>query len=185
MKGPAGLRIAVMRCRAATGSDMVAWMSGIEEKPDLAASFRPMLGGFVYRAPSGWQLWTRPHFLVDADLRDRLIAASDEPNWVARLWLAVPWIVISFGGVIAFAVYFDGRPGLEVAAIAGGLVSAVVGFVAGLAALAQHRWWRVELLLRDATRTHECISLPEMLKARRAAGAADPQDRDRRDGPIA
>ena len=141
-------------------------MSDSAEKPELAASFRPTPGGFVYRAPSGWRLWTRPHFLVDADLRDRLIAASDEPNWVV-------------GGVIAFAMYFGGRPGLGLETFACGLVAAVAGFAAGLVAMAEHKWLRVAPLLREATRSQEFISLREMLNARRAAGDAVPQDRHR------
>ena len=157
-------------------------MSDGSQNTELAASFRLTRGGFVYRAPSGWRLWTHPHFLVDADLRDRLIAASDEPNWVVGLWLGIPWIVIAFGGVIAFAMYFGGRPGLGLETFACGLVSAVVGFAAGLVAVAEHKWQRVAPLLRDAPRTQECISLREMLNARRAAGDAVPQDRQRRDG---
>ena len=172
-------RISDDRLCAAVGSEMVAWMSDSAEKPELAASFRPTPGGFVYRAPSGWRLWTRPHFLVDADLRDRLIAASDEPNWVMGLWLGLPWIVIAFGGVIAFAIYFDGRPGLWLAAFAGGLVSAVVGFAVGLVTMAEHKWLRVAPLLRDAPRSQERISLREMLNARRAAGDAVQRDRHR------
>ena len=172
-------RISDDRLRAAVGSQMVAWMSDSAEKPELAASFRPTVGGFVYRAPSGWRLWTRPHFLVDDDLRDRLIAASDEPKWVVGLWLAVPWIVISFVGVIAFAIYFDGRPGLELETFAGGLVAAVVGFAAGLVAMAEHKWLRVAPLLREAPRSQEFISLREMLNARRAAGDAVQRDHHR------
>ena len=154
-------------------------MSDSAEKPELAASFRPTPGGFVYRAPSGWRLWTSPHFLVDADLRDRLIAASDEPNWVVGVWLGVPWIVIAFGGVIAFASYFDGRPGLGLEAYASGIVVAVVGFAAGLVAVVEHKWRRVAPLLRDAPRSQEIISLREILNARRAAGDAVRRDRHR------
>ena len=167
------------RLRVTVGSAGAAWMSDRVEKPDLAASFRPTPGGFVYRAPSGWRLWTRPHFLVDANLRDRVIAASDEPNWVTGLWLGVPWIGISFGGVIAFAAYFDGHPGLELETYAAGLVSAVVGLAAGFVAIAEHKWRRVAPLLRDAPRSQERISLREMLNARRAAGGAVPRDRHR------
>ena len=141
-----------------------------DERRALAAFYKPIDGGYVYRAPSGWRLWRRPHFLVDADLRERLIAASDEPSWIVALWLAVPWIVVSFAGVLALAFHYGESPGHRLEAMAGGLIFAIIGLVVGLAAMAEHKWYRVAPLLRGASPTADRISSRDIADAVRAAG---------------
>jgi hypothetical protein len=138
----------------------------------LAASFRPTPGGFVYRAPPGWRLWTQRHFLVDAELRRRLIAASDESQLVVALWVAIPWIVVSFAGAAALAFCFEGSPGHELELFAAGLVIAVIGLIAGIVVAAEHKWRRVAPLLVGAQPTEERISSREMAAAARAAGGS-------------
>jgi len=141
-----------------------------DERRALAAFYKPVDGGYLYRAPSGWRIWRQPHFIVDANLRERLIAASAEPSWVVALWLAVPWVVVSSAGVFVLASYFGGSPGHTLEVFAGGLVSAIVGLVAGLAALAEHKWRRVAPLLRGAQPSAQRISARELNAAVRAAG---------------
>lgn len=140
-------------------------MSESAERRRLAAFYKPVAGGYVFRAPSGWRVWRRPHYFVDAVLRERLIAASDEPASVVVLWLAIPWIVVSFAGVFALAFYFGDSPGHSLAVIAGSLVSAIAGLFAGVAALSQHKWQRVALLLRGALPTDQRISPQEIAAA--------------------
>ena len=70
-------------------------MSESDQRRGFAAFFKPVAGGFVYRAPSGWRLWRQRCFRVDAGLRERLLAASEEPVWALALWIAIPWIVVS------------------------------------------------------------------------------------------
>lgn len=145
-------------------------MSESGERRALSAFFKTVDGGYVYRAPSGWRLWRQSHFLVNADLRERLIASSDEPSWVPVLWIAVPWIVVSIAGVAALAFLFGGSTDDPLWPIASGLVFAVIGLVAGLAALAEHKWRRVAPLLRTALPTEERISPTELAAAIRSAG---------------
>ena len=146
-------------------------MSANDEQRALAAFFKPVDGGYIYRAPSGWRLWRQPHYRIDADLRDRLITASDEPSWVVGLWMAIPWIVVSFGGVLALALHFGDSPGHILETVAGALVSAIVGLIAGVAALSEHKWRRVAPLLRGAPPTEQRIASPEINAAIRATGA--------------
>jgi hypothetical protein len=158
------------RLGAAMGSTRIASLSDSAEQRVLAASFRPTAGGFIYRAPSGWRLWTKPHFLVDAELRERLIAAADESQLAVALWVAVPWIAVNFAGAAALAFWFEGGEGNELELFAAGIVIAVVGLAVGLAALAEHKWRRVAPLLSGARLTEERISSRALMTAAYAAG---------------
>jgi hypothetical protein len=145
-------------------------MNESDQQRVLAAFYKPVAGGYVFRAPSGWRLWRRQHFVVDTALRDRLIALANEPGWVVVLWIAIPWLVVSFAGVGALAWHFGDTPGHSLEMVVGGLVAAIAGLFAGLAALSEHEWRRALPLLRGARPTNERISPQEMAAAVRAAG---------------
>ncbi len=145
-------------------------MAVSDQQRELAAFFKPTEDGFVYRAPSGLRIWRSRHFLVGADLRERLIAAAAEPGWVAVAWIAIPWLVVSFGGVVALAYRLGDGQGGALEAVGGGVVFAIVGLVAGIAALSEHKWRLVAPLLRNAPPTAQRLALSEVSAAIRASG---------------
>jgi hypothetical protein len=77
-------------------------------KPTFVPLFKPVRGGFVYRAPNGWLIGGATRYFVTEPQKDEITAASQPPSLAAMfrwLILMVPVVLLVLGAAIALIWY--------------------------------------------------------------------------------
>lgn len=129
-------------------------------------AFKEVSGGFIYRAPSPLVFGKRDHFLVDAEQRARILAASAE-KWSARSvrLLVAGMMVLLCAWIVVLNFFFSG---FQNTIWVGTMALLLLLSIAGQSLLARRALRRVQPILDGAKRTDQKVTLDDMLQAQAA-----------------
>src|SRR5262245_52476276 len=127
--------------------------------------FKPVSGGWVFRAPNPWMLGASPHYLVTDDRKDRIIDAVTlpyAPQMAAVAYYAfLAWRVT----IVVVLAYGFGQAIQPVTVIVIGLLIGVLPVLVWTVSLAAIQRHRLKPVLADASPTNERITYAEMRRA--------------------
>jgi hypothetical protein len=130
--------------------------------------FKPVEGGYLFRAPSALLFWGVQQYRLSEAERQRLIDLTREPTWVAVVWLIGPVLIIIAAGMgLLFALYQGGEPGPE--SFLEGVVIALIAFLGGFSIAALRNRRRMTPVLSEAEKVSGGFTFGETYAAARAA----------------
>jgi hypothetical protein len=127
----------------------------------VAASFKPVPGGYEFRRPSPWLFGHWRTYLVN-ETQKEVLAAHVRRRQRLMLWLLAIYLLISFAVTVAFES-LGGRPDLSTAEFATLVVVAMLGMLT--LALVPHIYLmrKIEPVLAGLQRTDEQATLHQQL----------------------
>jgi tetratricopeptide (TPR) repeat protein len=128
-----------------------------------AALFKPVPGGFVYRAPNPWVFGRADHYLVDEAQKAGILAlvTPRRPMLVLALCFG-GFLLVAGAAVVALLVFADDYP----ATVAAALIAAMVPVtVLALHLAARRALRRVQPVLAGASPTNQRITAAEIRRA--------------------
>jgi len=127
----------------------------------VAASFKPVPGGYEFRRPSPWLFGQWRTYLVN-EAQKEILAAHVRRRQRLMLWLLAIYLLISFAVTVAFES-LGGPPDLSTAEFATLVVVAMLGMLT--LALVPHIYLmrKIEPVLAELQRTDEHATLHQQL----------------------